>query len=391
MGTVELTGIGEGETQIVTRFLSLAFASTEEQLAQWLERAGAANLRVLRDGGRPVACLLRVEMGQFFGGRSLRLLGIAGVAVPPESRGKGYARRMMQMAMEEGAREGFALGGLYASTQTLYRQVGFEQGAHRYRIEVPLGTLGVVERGGAVEAMGDAQMGEIRACYSRFAEEREGLLDRGDYIWTRLRSNRQMEYRPFGVRNEQGELDGYFFLGQTRKQDTGRQTLELSDLVFNSGSSGRRLLGLLADFGSMADEFVFYGGPTHPALMMMPQQRYHCTSKDTHLTRVLDVRRAIEGRGYNPLVEGVVHLEVSDPLIAANRGRFVVEVGGGKARVREGGKGAVRVTERGLASLFCGFVSAREGKMQGLVEGEDAALRSADVFLGGVPWMVDMY
>lgn len=49
--------------------------------------------------GAPAASLVRVPVGQRFGGRSVPMLGIAGVAVPPERRGGGLARRLMADAI----------------------------------------------------------------------------------------------------------------------------------------------------------------------------------------------------------------------------------------------------------------------------------------------------
>ncbi len=65
-------------------------------------------MRLLREGGTDVACALRVPMGQFFGGRSVAMMGVAGVAVAPEARGRGLATRVMQEVLREAREEGGA-------------------------------------------------------------------------------------------------------------------------------------------------------------------------------------------------------------------------------------------------------------------------------------------
>jgi predicted acetyltransferase len=389
--SIGLHRMDAGEAGDVVRYICRCFAAETEGATKWMEAAGQENFRVVRDGGRMVSSLLRVPMGQYFGGQSLSLMGIAGVAVPPENRGRGYARAMMRLGMEEAQRDGFVLGGLYASTQTLYRQIGFEQAAHRHRIEVPLASLGMVERAGEVCVLGQSHMDEIRACYNEFARVWTGPLDRGQYIWARIQSTRGVTYEPFGVRAKDGTLEGYVYLALTRKTDTGRQSIEISDLAFTNAHAGRRLLGLLADHASMADEFVFFGGPTHPLLMLMPQQRYKTTFKDMHMNRVLDFKRAVEGRGYGATVRAEFEIEIADDLIAENVGRWVVEVDGGCAKVTRGGSGAIKMDIRGFAAVFGGYVTPVQAKLAGWAEGDAASLQSANVFGAGVPWMSDMY
>ncbi len=375
----------------IARFLHFAFASPMDQALVWIERAGLDNFRILKDQGTPVASLVRFPMGEFFGGRSVRLAGIAGVAVPPEFRGRGYALRMMQLTLQEAAADGYALCGLYASTQTLYRKVGFEQSGHRFRVEMPISSLAIRERDGGIVPLGEQDMPAITECYRTFAQAHDGLMDRGEYLWRRVRVLRESEYAPFGVRNAAGGLDGYFFLHQHRRTDNGKQNLELSDLVFNTPQAGRRLLGLLSDFSTMAETLAFFGGPTHPALLLLPQQKYSITARDNHLTRVLDVRAAIEQRGFHPGVRAEVHIEISDDLIRANNGRFVVQVRDGSGNIQPGGKGSVRLTSNALASVFCGFVTPTQAAMLGWAEGSARDLEAANVFVGSTPWVVDQY
>ncbi|HRJ50592.1 MAG TPA: GNAT family N-acetyltransferase, partial [Phycisphaerales bacterium] len=238
-----LTPMRDDERDEVARFLSLAFTSTREDIAQWITVAGPGHFRVLRDGGRAVSCLLKIPMGQFIGGRSVPLMGIAGVAVPPEFRGRGYARRMMQLALAEARADGFALSGLYASTQTLYRSVGYEQSAHRFRIHVPMASMGVTDRTGGVVPLTEEDMPAVKECHRRFAGAWDGTLDRGEYLWARVKSNRGVAYSGYGIRGSSGLIDGYVWWSATRKPDTGRHDMELSDLAFTSESACRRLLG----------------------------------------------------------------------------------------------------------------------------------------------------
>ena len=55
------------------------------------------------------------------------MLGIAAVAVAPEHRGSGIGSRLLRVTLQEGRERGFPLSCLYASTQPLYRRLGFDR------------------------------------------------------------------------------------------------------------------------------------------------------------------------------------------------------------------------------------------------------------------------
>jgi len=70
----------------------------------------------------------------------------------------------------------------------------------------------------------------------------------------------------------------------------------------------------------------------------------------------------------------------------------VLEVSGGRGRVREGGEGRLRLKERGLACVYTGFLAPRGAEAAGLAEGDDAEMaRAVTVFAGATPWMSDMF
>lgn len=380
----------------VTRALGLAFASPPEALRDWMANAGEENFRVLSDGAAVYATLLRIPMGQYFAGRSVPMLGIAGVAVAPEHRGGGHAKRMMQEAMVQGASEGWPLAGLYASTHTLYRGVGFEHAGHRFQYTVPIVRIDVRDAAGNVAGMTDADMPRVQACYAKFAAAHNGLLDRGPYIWNRIRKNREDTFHGFAVEaasnaSGENEIEGYLFLAQKRRPD-GRQDLTLSDFAFTTPSAGKRLWSLLADFAPMGEELTFFGGPTHPALELLQQQRFRAELKDNWLIRVLDVKKALESRGYSRGCAAEVHLDIADDLLPANNGRFMLRVADGIGQVRQGGHGTLRTTIRGLAAMYSGFLSPKQARQLGYVHADDHSCDlAAGVFATSTPWMSDMF
>lgn len=103
------------------------------------------------------------------------------------------------------------------------------------------------------------------------------------------------------------------------------------------------------------------------------------------MLRLLDVRRALESRGYPEAVSARLELEVQDDCIPENSGRFVLDVSGGKAEVRTDGSGRLRLHVRGLAALYTGFLSHVDLGLLRLAEGEPRDLALAGALFSGPP------
>jgi predicted acetyltransferase len=379
------------------RIIRLAFASPPEGVTEWMKLAGDENFRLLRDQGVVAACLLQVPMGIYLGGRSVPIQGVAGVGVAPENRGQGFAKRLMRAFVQDAASDeggAYPLAGLYASTHTLYRGVGFEHAAHRFHYTVPLQQIDVTDDAGPLHALTEADEPRVRRCYAAFAARFSGMLDRGPYVWSRTRKMRETEYAGYAVvrpSDPAGEIDGYVMLNQGRRPD-GRQDLTLSDFVFTTPEAGRRLLGFLADFRMMGEDLNFFGGPTHPALTLLRQQRYDVHLKDSALVRVLNVRKVLESRGYPTGLSTSIDLDVADELLPHNHGKWRLSVERGVASCTPGGSGAIRASIRGVAMLLTGYATPSQAALIGEVSGDaDALAAAAAVFAHGTPWMTDMF
>ncbi|MDX2148172.1 MAG: GNAT family N-acetyltransferase [Planctomycetota bacterium] len=398
---VELGVMNERDLGPVVRLIELAFGTERERAEKWLVASGIGNVRVVRDHGSPVACLLRIAMGHYYGGRSVPTVGIAGVAVAPEARGRGLARGMMRAAMQELASERVAISSLYASTQSLYRQVGYEQAGLSLRHELPLAQIGERSAAGEVRELTAEDKPRVEACYAAFARTMDGMLDRGAYIWNRTEKNRLGEYRGFGFFAD-GELEAYLRLRQTVDQVTFRQTIDLSDVAFVRERGGRRVLRFLSDFGMLAGDATFLGGPTHPLLGLLALQVAKSSVKHAWMLRVCDIGAAVSARGFSPHVKTAFELEISDATCPTNVGVWRVEVEGGAGRATKLAEGSsphsgagnalprARADIRGFAAMYGGSLAPAHAQLQGLVSGDPKALAAmAAAFPVGCPCLVD--
>lgn len=381
----------------VRRILCLAFGGTPEGIGGYFDLVGREAMRVLDEGSAtPAACLARIPMGHWIGGRSVASTGIGAVGVAPESRGGKRALRLMESAVRESASEGVPLLSLYASTQSLYRQVGFEQAGSKFEVRIPLRQLTSGSRDGTIEEVEALVDGvpnpRLVDCYNRFARAFEGCLDRGPFIWKRIQRNREQSYTGFATVGDDGSVEGYCFLGQVRREG-GRHDIVLSDCAFTSARAAHRLLGLLRDFTSMGLTLSFTSGPCHPLVTLLPQQWIEMVFREYWMIRIARFDRAIADRGYAPSVRTAVEIGVTDAIIPENAGCWRLEVGDGRGSVtRSAGAAAFRCDVRTWAAIYTGFLSPRQAILLGLAEGSDeAAAALGGVFAGTAPWMVDHF
>ncbi len=381
--------IGE-ELDRLAAILSEAFTAPSDGVRRRMDRLGTQRLRVLRRGGSVQAGLWLLDMGQFWGGRPVPTTGVAAVGVAPESRGGGTGFALMKSVLEELRGRGVALSALYPATQTLYRKAGYDQAGVRYSLEVPANLIGVRDRTLPVRPLTEADLPAVRDAYTAFARERSGHLDRCEPIWHRIRRPNEEEAKAYGV-VEGGRLTGYLYF--TAHKEASGYDLRISDLAASTGASARRLLTFLADHSSLARKIHWpVGSLAHPLIHLIPEQRYRATLADIWMIRVVDVKAALEARGYPMGARGSLALEVADDVLPGNAGRIVLEVAEGRGRVSPGGDGALRVGARGLATLYSGFLTPWELSLAGLLEGEAGALGAAAAVFGGpAPGMPDMF
>jgi predicted acetyltransferase len=384
----------EAGQKALVRILARAFGSDEDAMTQWLERAGPDQLRVARRGGTVDAGLLLIPMGQYVGGRGVPMLGVAGVGVRVGARRQGVAVALMTAALREARERGFPLSTLYASNQSLYRRVGYEQSAGCFRGTICPAEIDVEERGLRARDIEESDAETVRAIWRAHASRYDGHLARGPYLWERVRAHRGVPNRGYLLEDEAGRAEAYVYL-RARPMSSGfRHALTVTDRAARSPRGWRAIWSLLADHAPMVAEISLHTAPTDPMALLLGEQ--HALAVALHekaLTRVVDVPRALEDRGYPRGLNARVWLSVEDESLPEAGGHFTLEVEGGRAQVTQGGGGpTVSCGPRGLAAIYSGYISPWTAADAGLIEGPPEALATlAAVFGGAPPWSPDFF
>jgi predicted acetyltransferase len=368
---------------------SWGFASSEADALAWV-KASLEQARVVVSGRRVVGGLMLVPMGQWFGGRSVPVVGIAGVSVSPEQRGHGVGSLLMRATLLELAERGVALSALYPASPAFYRSWGYESAGSRFSFEVAPRNLPQFDPELSIRPIADADAASIENAYARQARTLPGYLDRGAYIWGRVRAPRREPARGFlAIAGE--SIEGYLYLSQ-RHSVGAHYDLGASDVVALTPRAARRLITFLADHRPLADRVVWHGGLADALLPHLPERVFQAKLADLFMLRIVDVPAAIGARGFPAGLEAELAIEVRDPLFSRESRRFTIAISGGNGRAEPATKTDLRLDVRGLAALYSGYLSAESLEKAGLAEGHERALAAATSIFGGpAPGMSDMF
>lgn len=353
----------------------------------------------LFEDGRMVGKVVTHDVGQWFGGRAVSMGGVAGVTVAPERRGAGITTRLLQVELERMRERGEVISSLYPATVTPYRRSGWEVAGSRIRRRVSLRSLaGLPGPSGSVEAVAvdlGSELDRLGRIYDRVARDQAGWLVRGDR-WFRERAGawtaRSHAYAYAAVDGE-GRTAGYIVYHHTKGGEDEFYGLEVDELVAAERDATLVLWRLLASNRGVSGHVAYHGGPEEPLFLLLAEQDTSVEQDWRWMTRIVDLPGAIAARGWPPHADVEVALEVADPQIQDNTGRWVLRVRDGEGLLERGGDGGARCTIGALAPLYTGMVPARTLARIGLIDGADEATLGAldTAFASPTPWMIDFF
>ena len=393
---LQFSAASEATIDALGDVLSHAFGFPREDARSWFERAGIENVRMLERGGRLCGGLIEIPMAQFFGGRSVTTMGVAGVGVAPEERGHGVATRLMVSMLREARARGFALSTLYPASVTLYRRAGYERAGARFSVSFDPRACAIerVPEMTVREVIGTPE--DVVGLYAATARRSPGYLDRGPYVWSRVSKPRGLVTKTFTVSH--GEtLEGYVVLSHTM-QDGIATTIGITDIAATTARGARALLRLICEYRSLATVVKWHGGPSDLFTNLLPERHCEIRLVDYFMVRVVDVARALSSRGWPRGASGSITIELDDASMPENGGVYALTLENGSMRVvsgegeGEGKRPRVRITERGLAALYTGYAQAHVLADAGWLEADDDARAALDGWFGGpLPTMRDMF
>ncbi|MBV9788432.1 MAG: GNAT family N-acetyltransferase [Chloroflexi bacterium] len=359
-----------------------------------IESLGQENIRLVQRDGRAVAGLGLIHMGQWFGGQRVPMAGVTLVGVAPDQRGGGVGSLLMRGMLEELHGQGVALSALYPATLSFYRRFDYLRAGHRLTYELPLTTIDVDERAGELVPITPEHYPDLKRMYEERARQTAGNLDRPEWMWQQRLEPKDSPCFRFIVVHE-GRMEGYVVFTQSGRSDP----IQVVDLCVLTPTAGRRLLTLFAGYRSIVQSVAWSGGSRDPFLYLLNENliggaraKATITRPYEWMLRIVDVRAALSQRGYPAGLNATLHLDISDPLLPGNHGRFALHIADGRGSVEPSGEGRVALGIAELAAIYSGFIAPSELRALGAIRGSDADLSlMGAMFSGPQPWIADMF
>ncbi|NIH83536.1 GNAT family N-acetyltransferase [Amycolatopsis granulosa] len=267
------------------------------------------------------------------GGARAGLAAVTGVGVRPDRTRRGVLTELMRTQLTDIAARGLPLAALRATEGVIYHRFGYGVAtrSRSYEIDRRRAVLRPeVPAGGQVELWSlDTALKRLPALYDALPHPRPAMMTRPPYWWPGWERHAREATSPVVTVVHHGSegLDGYLIYSVERKHWTEPATLEVISLqtATDEAFTGlwRYLLGVdLVDTIRAGERPV-----DEPVELLFTDIRAvrDTGGGDELWLRLVDVPAALGAREYTG--EPVV-LEVADPVLAANSGRYRVSPDG---------------------------------------------------------------
>jgi predicted acetyltransferase len=321
------------------------------------------------------------------GGGDIGMWAISMVTVAATHRRRGIARSLLEGELRAAASAGVPIAGLTASEATIYGRYGFGSGVPvvRYVVDTRRAGWNGVTPPGRVEYVDRetlaADIGRVHDRTRRVVPGRiEGWQGRWEGISGAATSVTERD-KVRGVRyvDEAGEVRGVVAYTMSEKGDSFRFALDVRLLVAETPDAVAALWRFIVQH-DLVDQVTADLRPIDDPLpwLVADQRAVEQVVHDHGWLRIIDVPDALSARTYSAPVDLVIR--VDDPLGFATGDWHIEADADGVVAVEAATEGAPDATigVSALSAMFVGGVRATTLYAAGLIEADDAAVRTLD-------------
>lgn len=340
--------------------------------------------------GRLVGSARVAPYEQWWGGRSVPMGGVAGVAVHPDARGRGLASRLVGGLDELMRGQGQHVSALFPTAVELYRRLGWEvvgsldetrlDPASLDPVSLDPASLAVAPSGEVtVRAAERTDLPALAGLYNALGAASNGLLvRRGPGFPRGAEALLESSVAALAV-DPGGTAVGYASYDRGRGYGPHAE-LRVWELVAATGPATAALLRSLASWRSVVGT-VQWRGPTGELALQLAGPVPPPYAREPWMLRLVDPVQAVAGRGFPDGVSLQVGIEVAGVGwdLSVQDGRGVLE-----PAVR---RGLPALDARGLALLYAGALDSGGLVRAGLLDRPEQRLDAA--FAGPRPQILD--
>jgi predicted acetyltransferase len=379
---------GEADLDAIADLMGFVFHETMTPELRELEILTCEVERsfVADDGGAVVGHTTALTRDLTVPGAVIPAAHVTGVGVAPTHRRRGLLTALMHRQLTEIAAGGEPVAVLWASESAIYPRYGYGPAASRLRLDVPTRevrlTPAVPPAGRLRVADPKAATAELAAVFDRIRAGRVGWSTRDERRWrylladTEARREGGTPLRAVLCDGPDGPVGYATWRIQDRWGDRGPDArVRIEEVVADDpatyASLWRFLLGI--DLARSATySFAAVDEPLH--YLVDEPRRLGGALLDSLWVRLVDLPAALEARRYAAPVDVV--LQVTDPLLEANSGRWRLTGGPEKAA-------CTRTTD--AADLACTITELGAAYLGGTSLGALAAAGRIEQFTGNLP------
>jgi predicted acetyltransferase len=359
------------------------------------------------DDGLLIGSARYYRMWQYWHGRPVPMAGVGGVKVAPEFRGHGIGRALMTELLGVLAHSGFALSVLFPATLRIYRSLGWELAGSRYRIKLPVRSLGsLAQPDPEVPELAGELTGEVgpRRAGPGDAEEVIAVLRA---VYAAARECGPTVRDPAGFRRLLGQRDLFAYLAPDGFlaygwHGDGHDEIMIRALAASSADTARALWGIVASHTSATRVVYAISGPADPVGWLLRERDVSLSRDEQWMLRVLDPAAAIGARGFPATAKAVVPLRLADPDLPGNAGLYILEVADGRGALSPSSGSTdpgshshdeqpVGFGPRGFAALYAGVPIATLRAAGLAAGGSPRADGVLDAVFAAQPYMLDRF
>ena len=398
--------ITQSEIPIIAEIQSRAFRTDANRYVEAYSGSGRFGWQDQRlfenEQGEAVAGLSLFFRPMSLAGGSIEAGLIASVAVPPESRRRGYGRQLMNGLLAELHERQTPLSLLFPFSVAWYRSLGYGMANLTWFMDIAPRLLpDFAERHAVRRAFPDDEPG-IRACHvaAMSLPQNNGWVARGDWEWQKRVWKPDHEVV---VYVEQGRVEGY--LVYTLSFGGDPSSARVVEWVCTSDAAWRGLAGFLSALGEQATVLTF-NAPQQSPLLWVLREPYDRTGRPADfvfypaarlvngfMARVVHLEQALAQRRYPSHVATEFTLRVNDPQLPANTHPLHVRIGAGLAQVERLSEGSRQVNRNvascdimTLSELYAGALSPETARVTGRLQADESICAALTAAFAGPPW-----
>ncbi|MEO6351366.1 MAG: GNAT family N-acetyltransferase [Candidatus Limnocylindrales bacterium] len=406
--TVEIKAVPPSDARRWFEAVNLAFAEHIEEKQWTLDSQIIPGDRILGayDGDRVVGggAAFTFQM-TVPGGRQVDAAGVTMVGVLPTHRRQGILRQLMTRQLADVRARGEAIAALWASEGSIYQRFGYGLATLNGTVDIERDRAALrksVEPRGTVELLtADEARPHLEAVYDLVRARTPGFYVRSDKWWDVWIADpefrrRDMSRKFHAVHFRDGRAVAYcVYRIKNDWQPSGpANTLMITEIAAIDADATAEMWRYAFGVDLMTRIRSRLGPAEHPLLLMVTEpRRLSVRLSDGVWVRIVDVKAALEGRGY--AADGSLVIDVADDFMPEVAGRWRVTASGGAASVEETTDAPdLRLDVTDLGAVYLGGITfarlASAGRTEELSVGARATAER--MFVSDVPpWCPEVF